>query len=172
MVSSIHIQHEQFYPALITLVDTLKWLQVPLSNTNSFICTQLNGFKHCYITITIKFNISHLFVHSWILNSFIWSKDGTLTGTTTPCQSWSRSNGNEGVLHIPRTSSLTIRLFSVTSKTLVGSRVIPSVEMQSAYSKAPAEWADPKILINNKKKKKEKTLLEKEGGRFFFMQRW
>ena len=30
----------------------------------------------------------------------IWSIDGTLTGTTTPGQSESESNGNKGVLHI------------------------------------------------------------------------
>ena len=33
-------------------------------------CTQLNGFKYS----------------KWV-NSFIWSIDGTLTGTTTPGQS-------------------------------------------------------------------------------------
>ena len=43
---------------------TVKWFQVLLSNTDSFICTQLNGFKYYYITLTIQFNISHLFAHS------------------------------------------------------------------------------------------------------------
>ena len=28
-----------------------------------FVCTQLNGFKYCYVTLTIKFNISYLFAH-------------------------------------------------------------------------------------------------------------
>ena len=47
-----------------------------LSNTNnsiqnnSFVCTQLNGFKSS----------------KW-LNSSVWPIDGTLTGTTTPGQS-------------------------------------------------------------------------------------
>ena len=31
---------------------------------HSFICTQLNGFKHYYATVTIQFNINHLFVLS------------------------------------------------------------------------------------------------------------
>ena len=35
-------------------------------------------------------------------NSSIWSIDKTLSGSTTPDQSWPWSNGNEGVLHIPK----------------------------------------------------------------------
>ena len=31
---------------------------------NSFVCTQLNGFKYCYPTHTILFNINHLFLHT------------------------------------------------------------------------------------------------------------
>ena len=48
---------------------TVKWFQVLLANTNnsiqhfSFVCTQLNGFKYCYI-IEIQFNICHLFAQS------------------------------------------------------------------------------------------------------------
>ena len=34
---------------------SLKWFQILLSNINSFICMQLNGFKHCYVTLTIQF---------------------------------------------------------------------------------------------------------------------
>ena len=36
--------------------------------------------------------------------------------------------------------SLTIRLFSVISRTLVEGESYPSAEMQSAYSLAPADW--------------------------------
>ena len=45
----------------------MKWLQVLLFNTNysiqrdSFICTQLNGSKYCYVLITIKYQA---FVHT------------------------------------------------------------------------------------------------------------
>ena len=28
---------------------------------NSFVCTQLNGSKYCYVSQTIKLNINHLF---------------------------------------------------------------------------------------------------------------
>ena len=40
-------------------------------------------------------------------NSSIWLIDRTLSGTITPDQSGSGSNGNEGVLHIPQSSSIT-----------------------------------------------------------------
>ena len=37
------------------------------------------------------------------MNCSIWHIDGTQTGTTIRGQSGPRSNGNEGVLHIPQT---------------------------------------------------------------------
>ena len=39
--------------------------------------------------------------------SFIWPIDRTLSGTTTPIQSGPGSNGNEGMLCIPQSSSFT-----------------------------------------------------------------
>ena len=32
---------------------TVKWFEVLISNTNSFICSQLNGFKYCYLTLIV-----------------------------------------------------------------------------------------------------------------------
>ena len=48
--------------------------------------------------------------------------------------------------------NLIIRLFSVISRTLIMRGFYPSVEMQSMYSTAPADWAhsllnDPKVYI-------------------------
>ena len=40
-------------------------------------------------------------------NSCIWSIDRTLSGATTPCQSGPRSDGNQGVLRIIQSSSIT-----------------------------------------------------------------
>ena len=40
------------------------------------------------------------------LDIFIWPRDGTLKGTTTPEQSGTESNGNEEVVHIPQNSRL------------------------------------------------------------------
>ena len=42
-----------------------------------------------------------------MLNSSIRPKDRTLSGATTPGQNGPRSNVNEGVLHIPQSSSIT-----------------------------------------------------------------
>ena len=68
-----------------------------------------------------------------------------LSGATTPDQSGPGSDGNEGVLRIPpklqHCWNLTIRLFSVISRTLVGGMSYPSAEKQSVYSTAPADWA-------------------------------
>ena len=47
----------------------------------------LNGFKY----------------RKWLISS-IWLIDETLTGTTNPGKSWSGSNANEGVLHLPQSS--------------------------------------------------------------------
>ena len=48
------------------------------------VCTELNGFKYCYLTLVILFKIIHLLVYhrKW-----------------TQGQSGPGSNGNEGVLH-------------------------------------------------------------------------
>ena len=59
-------------------------------------CTQLNGFKYCYITVNLT---CHLFAH---IVCFIWHIDRTLSHVTTLGQSGHGSNGNEGVLHIPQ----------------------------------------------------------------------
>ena len=50
----------------------------------------------------------------------------------------------KGILHSPKLQhywNLTIRLFSVISRTLVG-RSHPSAKMESEYSTAKAHWAD------------------------------
>ena len=63
--------------------------------------TQLNGFKYCYISHNLT---SHLL--AYIVCS-IWLRDRTLTGATTPGLSGHRSNGNQGVLSILQSSSIT-----------------------------------------------------------------
>ena len=73
---------------LFIYLQTVKWLQLLLCNTNnqfritvkefqvlplntnnfiqhfSFICTQLNSSRYCYVSLTIQLNISHFFTHS------------------------------------------------------------------------------------------------------------
>ena len=79
-------------------------------------------------------------------NISIWPIDRTLTGTTTLGQSEPESNGNEEVLCIPQSSSIT---GTSTSDCLVPYRghswgrggSYLSAEIQSEYSTAPADWA-------------------------------
>ena len=77
-------------------------------------------------------------------NRSIWPIDWTLSGATTSGQSKPESDGNEGVLHIPQSSSITEAsssdgLVSYSGHTLGES--YPSAEMQSVYSIAPADSA-------------------------------
>ena len=66
-----------------------------------------------------------------------------LSGTTIPGQSGPRSNGNEGVLRIPQSSSITgisqsDCLVSYPEHSLWGGSY-PSAEVQLVYSTAPAD---------------------------------
>ena len=71
--------------------------------------------------------------------------DWALSSATTPGQSGPESNGNEGVLCIPQSSSITGTspsdcLVSYPGHSL-GRGSYPSAEMQSVYSTVPAGWA-------------------------------
>ena len=76
---------------------------------------------------------------SWTQFSSIWPIDRTLSGATTPGQSKSGSDDNEGVLHIPQNSNITgtspsdsLVLYSGHSL----EKSYTSAEMQSVYSRA------------------------------------
>ena len=45
-------------PLVISTLHTVKWFPVLLSNTDSFICTQLNGFKFYHDTLTVQWKFS------------------------------------------------------------------------------------------------------------------
>ena len=85
---------------------------------------------------TIQFSISTQF-------SSIWSIDRALSGSTTPGQSGHGSNGNEGVLCIPQSSSITGASPSDCFVSYLGHSLgegfYPSAEKQSVYSTAPAD---------------------------------
>ena len=73
-----------------------------------------------------------------------WSIDRTLPGATTPGQSCPGNDGNEGVLCIPQSSSITETLPSACLVSLAGyslGRSYSSPEKQSVYSTATANWA-------------------------------
>ena len=107
----------------LIFLHTMKWFQVLLHITNNslkyqlFIYTQLTD--QTVIFLTIQLSISHLFAHSLNVKQF-YLTHRTLSGATPPVQSGSGRNSNEEVFRIPQNSSLTIRLFSVVSRTLVG----------------------------------------------------
>ena len=75
-----------------------------------------------------------------------------LSGATTPGQSGPGSDVNEGVLRIPQSDRITGTspsdcLVSYLGQTLgVGS--YPSIEVQSVYSTAPADW-EKYLLISH-----------------------
>ena len=77
-------------PKLICL-HPVKWFEVLLFNTNNSI-SNINNF------------FAHSSNHRKCLNSYIWPIDRTLTGITTPGQSETGDNDNEGLLHIPQST--------------------------------------------------------------------
>ena len=76
-----------------------------------------------------------------ISSSFIWPVDWTLSDATTAGQSRPWINGNEGVLCIPQSSSITeaSTLDSLESY-CCWEESYSSTEMQSVFSTAPADW--------------------------------
>ena len=86
---------------------------------------------------TIQFSIITQF-------SSIWLIDRILSNATTPGQSGPGSDGNKRVIYIPQSSNITEAspsdcLVSYQGYTLGES--YPSVEKQSVYSAATADWA-------------------------------
>ena len=84
-------------------------------------------------------------------DSSIWLIDRTLSGATTSSQSGPGSNDNEGVLCIPKSSSITEAspsdcLMSYTGHSL--REPYPSAEMQSVYSEAPDDWATQELDVH------------------------
>ena len=86
----------------------------------------------------IQFSISTQF-------SSVRPKDRTLSGATFLGQSESGSDGNEGVLRIPQSSSIigaSLSYFLCHIQETHWGRSYPSSEVQSVYSTAPANCAN------------------------------
>ena len=82
--------------------------------------------------------------------------DRSLSDATTPGQSGPGNDGNEGVLRILQSPSITEAsssncLVSYSGHSLEES--YPSVEMQSVYSAVPANWAriNLKVMVQSRK---------------------
>ena len=74
-----------------------------------------------------------------------WVGKLILSGVTTASQSRSGSNGNEGILHIPQSSSITKASPSDCLVPYPGHSLeesYPWSEIQSVYSTTPANWAN------------------------------
>ena len=103
-------------------------------------------FKCKYGLIVKNVSISSYSVYSIHFSiSMLLTIDRALSGATTPGQSGPGSDGNEGVLRIPQSSSTAGTspsncLVSYPGHSL-GGRSYPSAEVQSVYSTAPADWA-------------------------------
>ena len=121
-----HINHCRLFNAKSILIH----INSSISN-NSVYHTKAVLFQ------AIQFSISTQF-------SSFWTIDRTLSGATTPNQSGPGSDGNEEVLHIPLSSSITgtspSDCFSVIFRTLIRRKFYTSAEKQSVYSTALANW--------------------------------
>ena len=45
------------------------WININSIQYYSFVCTQRSGYKYCYLTLIILFNITHLFAYSKMIPS-------------------------------------------------------------------------------------------------------
>ena len=69
----------------------------------SIVYTQL--IDQTILFLAIQFSLSHLFAHSLNVKQFYLIKSRTLSGATTPVPREPVSEGIEGVLRIPQSSS-------------------------------------------------------------------
>ena len=124
--------------------------------------TQLND--QTVQILTIQFSISHLFALSLNINQFYsthW-QERVRCSHTGPEWTWERWQWRSTLhpLTLLHYWNLTIRLFIVISRTLIG-MYYPSAEMQSVYSTvSPANWKTAKIDMSiNKETKLKQTCL-------------
>ena len=74
-------------------------------------------------------------------NSSIWPIDRTLSDATTQGQNGPGSNGNEGVLCLPQSSSITEASPLDCLVSYLEHLLGESAEMQLVYSSGPVDWA-------------------------------
>ena len=70
----------------------------------SFVYILLNGFKYCYVSLTIQFSITHLFSLFKCQTVLFDQQIGPYLVPPLGARVDRSSNGNEGVLHIPKSS--------------------------------------------------------------------
>ena len=115
----------------------------------SFLYTQLND--QTILFQTSQFRLSYLLALSLNVKQFYLThwKDSIRSCHSGPV--WTRERWQrQGTPHSQEPQhfwSHTIRVFSVISRTVVGPRFYLRAEMQSVYSKAPADWAIANLRI-------------------------
>ena len=120
---------------------TVPFQKIQFSRSTWFKCNCSLIIKFSLVKVliqTIQFHISTLLVS-------VQPIDRALSGATIPGQNEPGSNGNEGMLRIPQSSSITETKLSdclVSYRGLSGVGSYPSAEAQSVYSTAPANWAN------------------------------
>ena len=119
---------------------TMVWFGLVLQQFNHCRLLIPNQFLYIWIVLfqTIQFSIRTQF-------SSIWSIDRTLSNATTWGQKGPGSDGREGVIRIPQSSSLTETspsdcLLSSLGHSSGRERSYPYAEKQSVYFTAPADW--------------------------------
>ena len=156
MVPSIAVLYQDFNLGI--LVKSFKYYQSTHNSIqhHSFVCTQLNYFNYCYISLTIELNISHLFTqlndqsvqfltiqfslshlfaHSLNVTQFYLTHRQDPVKCYQSVSEWTWEQWQwRSTPHSPKLQdwTFTIRLFSVISRTLVA-------EIQLMYTRAQAD---------------------------------
>ena len=133
------------YPAelfLVSILHTVKWSYSSISNNSIEHESKLNGSKYCYVSLTIRLNISHLFALSLNVKQFYFTRRSDPVRCSNSVPELTRERWQwRGTLHSPKLQyyrNLTSKWFSVIFRTLIGGSY-PSVEMQSVYSTTLAD---------------------------------
>ena len=113
----------------------------------SLVYTQLNDKKSSISNNSFK---QKSFICTWFKCQTVLF-DPLISDVTTSDQRGPGNNGNEGVLHIPQNSSITVTspsdcLVSYPGHLLGVVRSYISAEMKLVYSTAPADWASDCLL--------------------------
>ena len=155
---SLTIQLNSHFVCTQLNYQTVLFQTLQFTSSRVFLFTQLNVKSVPFLTI--PFSLSTQF-------SSIWPKDRTLSGTTTLGHCGPGSNGNQRVLCIPQSSSITGASPSDCLESYPGyllEESYPSVKMQSLYSTTLADWTEKstrfRLTTDNQKRKKSSLKFE------------
>ena len=165
-----------FLTSLRFFLVTVKWFQLLQFITIysilhcSFVCTQLNDFNYCFVSLTILLNISHLLTQINYQTVLFQTTQFSIRHlfalrlnfkmfylTNTLYLGTMANKGYSAFPEAPVLLEFSIKLFCVISRTLVGGESYPSAEMQSVYSTAL-----PTGVFSKKTSKTHRALVKKQ----------